>query len=108
MGDLSTAVAAMVVGLAALGLLALSLRWFQARGPLPARHLPSPISAVGEAPPETGVVVAERGGRVVFANDRARQFFGLNGELPSLGQLLRQTEPRTVCSACLPAKARPR
>src|SRR5258707_5778057 len=93
MGYLPTAIAAIVVGLALLAVIALGLRWFQARGPRPAEHLPSRVSMAGEAPPEAGVVVAERGGRVVFANERARLFFGLNGELPSLGRLLRQTEP---------------
>src|SRR5258708_401924 len=93
MGYLPTAVAAIVVGLALLALMALAMRWFRARGPRPAEHLMSPVSMAGDAPPEAGVVVAERGGRVVFANKRARLFFGLNGELPSLGRLLRQTEP---------------
>src|SRR5579859_4839667 len=88
-----TAVAAIVVGLALLGLMALGLRWFQARGPQPAEHLPPAVAMAGQASPEAGVVLAERGGRVLFANDRARQFFGLNGELPSLGRLLRQAEP---------------
>ena len=91
--ELPTAVAALVVGLALLGLLALALRWFQTRGPRPAEHLPAPVSMAGGAPPEAGMVVAERGGRVVFANAQARQFFGLNGELPSLGRLLRQADP---------------
>ena len=93
MGYLPTAIAATVVGLALLGLMALALRWFRARGPRPAEHLPSPVTMAADVPPEAGVVVAERGGHVVFANDRARLFFGLNGELPSLGRLLRQAEP---------------
>ena len=93
MDYLPTAVAALVVGVALLALMALGLRWFQSRGLRPAEYLPSPVSVADEVPPETGVVVAERGGQVVFANERARLFFGLNGELPSLGRLLRQTEP---------------
>jgi PAS domain S-box-containing protein len=93
MAYIPTALAAIFVGLALLGLMALSLRWFQARGPKPIAHLPSPVSMTSDVQPEAAVVVAERGGRVVFANERARQFFGLNGELPSLGRLLRQANP---------------
>src|SRR5258707_15065644 len=100
MGYLPTAIAAIVVGLALLGLMALGLRWFQARGPRPAEHLPAPVSMAGDGPPEAGVLVAERGGHVVFANDRARQFFGLNGELPSLGRLLPQTAPPDSLLGC--------
>ena len=47
-----TALAAIFVGLALLGLMALALRWFQARGPKPIEHLPSPVSMASEAQPE--------------------------------------------------------
>ncbi len=93
MAYVPTALAALLVGLALLGLTALGLRWFQARGPRMAEHLPTAVTMANAAGPDAGVVVAERGGRVVFANALARQFFELNGEAPSLGRLLRQAEP---------------
>ena len=93
MAYIPNALAAIVVGAALLGLMALALRWFQARGPRPAEHLPPPVPLAAEQATDAGVVVAERGGRVVFANDRARLFFGLDGEAPSLSRLLRHAEP---------------
>ncbi len=43
---------------------------------------------------DTGVLVVEtgRGGRVVFANQRAKEFFGLDDQLPNLERMARQTQ----------------
>ena len=90
---LPTALAAIVAGAVLLALVAVSLRWFRARIPQPARQSAAAGSPAGEQSTDAGVVVAEHGGHVVFANHRARQFFGLNGETPSLGRLLREAEP---------------
>src|SRR4051812_43850602 len=98
MADVPTALAAILLGAALLALAIFGLRWVRLRGPrlrtgaTAGAH--APVTMPADPPPDTGVVVAERGGRVVFANARARQFYGLNGDLPTLGQLLRQTEPR--------------
>ena len=69
-GNLPTALAALALGTALLGLFVLSLRLFRAHGPQPAQPLPSPV-----------------------ANARARTLFGLNGDQPSLSVVLRQTQP---------------
>jgi GAF domain-containing protein len=90
--DLPTALAALGLGTALLGLLALSLRWFRAHGPRPAQHLPSPLPLAGDAGAQAGVLVAEAGGTLT-ANAQARALFGLNGDQPSLSLVLRQTQP---------------
>ncbi len=92
---LATAVAALLVGAALLGLLAASLRWFGRRPARAASHLVAPLAAAGtgEAPGEAALLVAEAGGRLTFANHRARELFGLNGDHPNLMQLLRQADP---------------
>ena len=93
MSDVPTALVVIVLGAALLALAAGGLRWARLREPRLRATAQATVAMPAEAPLDTGVVVAERGGRVVFANARARQFYGLNGELPTLGQLVRQTEP---------------
>jgi len=101
-----TAVAAVLVGAVLLGLLVLGLGWLRARRPAPASFLPPvalPEAAQGEA---SGVLVAEPGGRLVFVNDRARRYLGLNGQAPNLGNLLRQTKPNEALLELLAQEGR--
>jgi GAF domain-containing protein len=89
---LPTAVAAIVLGAGLLGLLLLSLRWFAVQWPR--AHVPSPVTLPLE--PETaaaGVLVAQAGGRVVFANARARELFDLDGQEPNLWRMAQQAQP---------------
>lgn len=87
----------MAVWSIALGLGLLALVWFGLQMLAPRRplvHLPSPVTLPVEPDPDTGVVVAQQpGGRVVFANERARKFFGLNGDTPNLEAMSRRVRP---------------
>ncbi|MEK7786880.1 MAG: GAF domain-containing protein, partial [Chloroflexota bacterium] len=40
------------------------------------------------------VVVARRGGQVIFANDQAKQLFGANGDTPNLDRMARLVQPQ--------------
>ena len=52
-----------------------------------------PVVPVRLPPSDDAVVVAEGRGHVVFANESARRWFGLDGETPSLAVLARQARP---------------
>ena len=87
----SLALGVMIFGAALLGLALLGLRLLAPRS---AHALViAPIQAELEADHDSGVVVAQPGGRVLFANERAREFFGLNGQSPNLETMARQAQP---------------
>ncbi|MGH2523689.1 MAG: hypothetical protein ACRDH2_14390, partial [Anaerolineales bacterium] len=86
-----TAIAAILLGAGLLGLLLISLRLFAARW-VRAR-VTSPVALpVDTEGIEAGVLLAQ-GGRVLFANERAREFFGLNGQTPNLERLAQKAQP---------------
>ncbi len=90
--SLPLAIATLTLGAVLLGLTVVGLRWLAARRPEP--HVASPVKLpVERRPADTAVLVAQPGGRVLFANDRARQFFGLNGEDPNLWRMAQRARP---------------
>ncbi|MCC6191597.1 MAG: GAF domain-containing protein [Anaerolineales bacterium] len=90
---LPLALAVLAVGAALLGLTAVSLRWLRRRRLTALAYRLPALAAVPAAAQGAGVVVAALGGRVEYANERARQLFGLNGEAPRLRQLLHAAQP---------------
>jgi PAS domain S-box-containing protein len=90
--SLPLAIALLAVGAILLGLTVVGLRWFAARRPVP--HVASPVRLpVEHQPADTGVLVVQAGGRVLFVNDRAKQFFGLDGEDPNLWRMAQRARP---------------
>src|SRR3990170_195665 len=88
---LPVALQALLIGLALLGL-AIGLRWVAARRPRP--YVPSPVKLPVETKAaDAGVLVAQPGGRLIFVNERAREYFGLNGQTPNLHQMAQQARP---------------
>src|SRR5574341_1003566 len=90
--SLPLAIAILTVGAVFLGLTVAGLRWFAARRPPP--YVASPVRLpVERQPTDTAVLVAQPGGRVLFVNDRAKQFFGLDGEDPNLWRMAQRARP---------------
>jgi PAS domain S-box-containing protein len=54
---------------------------------------PRPVVPVNLVDSDEAIVVAEDRGRVVYANDRAREWFGTNGGTPNLGVMARMAQP---------------
>lgn len=52
-----------------------------------------PIVPVNLVNNDNGVLVAEGRGRLVYANDRARQWFGMNGNEPNLTMMAQRVQP---------------
>src|SRR5574337_1100586 len=90
--SLPLAIALLAVGAVFVGLTVAGLRWFAARRPPP--YVASPVKLpVERQPADTAVLVAQPGGRVLFVNERARQFFGLNGEEANLWHMAQRARP---------------
>lgn len=85
------ALIAVAAGLGLLALVFVVLRLVAPRAP--EASLLAPAALPMESTPETGLVVAQQGGRLLYTNERARQFFGLNGETVSLNSLARRVTP---------------
>lgn len=85
------ALIAVAAGMGLLALVFVALRLVAPRAP--EVSLLAPAALPLESTPETGLVVAQQGGRLLYANERARQFFGLNGEAASLDSLARRVTP---------------
>jgi PAS domain S-box-containing protein len=85
------ALIAVAAGLGLLALVFVALRLVAPRAP--EVSLLAPAALPMESTPETGLVVAQQGGKLLYANERARQFFGLNGEAVSLNSLARRVTP---------------
>ncbi len=91
--SLPLALAAIVTGVALLVLIGLVLRWQTQRGPR--TYAASPVSLPAEAAgAEAAVLVAQAGGRVLYANPVARRFFDLDGQDPNLWALSSHVQPR--------------
>jgi len=86
------AIAAVISGGILLALASLSARLFSRVPAPPMDELPGLASSLGAA--TEAVVVARRGGQVVYANDRAKQLFGLNGGAANLNSMARLTQPQ--------------
>ncbi|MEK7276905.1 MAG: GAF domain-containing protein, partial [Chloroflexota bacterium] len=86
------AIAAVISGGLLLALASLSARLFSRAPAPPLDELPGFASSLGSA--TEAVVVARRGGQVVYANDRARQLFGLNGGAANLNSMARLAQPQ--------------
>ncbi len=67
----------------------------QAQRGLDAGHeaLARPVVPVSLPPSNEAIIVAEGRGHIVFANEPARRWFGLDGETPSLTIMARQVRP---------------
>lgn len=88
---LPTALAAIGLGLGLLVIALAALRLLAARWSF--AYLASPVRVPVEPDPDTAVVVARAGGRVEFINDRAREFFGLDGQPATPMTMARQARP---------------
>ena len=88
---LSAAMVAILIGAGLLGAVIVSLRWIKTRWLQP--HVASPVTLPLEREAETGVMVTQAGGQVLFVNQRARQFFGMDGQEPNLWRMAQQTQP---------------
>ncbi|HKZ56044.1 MAG TPA: GAF domain-containing protein [Anaerolineales bacterium] len=91
-----------VLGLGAVILVALASLAIIRRKPFHALAPPKSI-ALDLEPAENGVILTKAGGRVMYANERARQWFDLNGGEANLEQLARLARPTDLflelCSA---------
>lgn len=91
----SVGVAAILLSLGVWALSHWAANWVAHRRPPPepASPLPleQPLSETGEA-----LIVAQPGGRVLFVNDLAREWFGLDGTTPHLEALARRVNPAAV------------
>jgi len=85
------ALIAVAAGLGLLALVFVALRLVAPRAP--EASLLAPVALPMESTPETGLVVVQQGGKLLYTNERARQFFGLNGEAVSLNNLARRVSP---------------
>ncbi|MDW8327683.1 MAG: GAF domain-containing protein, partial [Anaerolineales bacterium] len=85
------ALIAVATGLGLLALVFVALRLVAPRAP--EVNLLAPAALPLESTPETGLVVAQQGGKLLYTNERARQFFGLDGEAISLNSLARRVTP---------------
>ncbi|HLD66235.1 MAG TPA: hypothetical protein VJA19_09335, partial [Pseudomonas sp.] len=76
--SLPLALAVIAIGLGLLILIALALRWVRIRRPT--RYAVSPVTLPAQASEvDAAVLVAQSGGRVVYANSQARRIFDLDG-----------------------------
>ncbi len=90
------AIAATALGLVILGLVLalvyLGPRLFSRQrstlGDVPTPAIVSTLTSTNDA-----VVVARRGGQIIFANDQAKQLFGANGDTPNLDRMARLAQP---------------
>jgi PAS domain S-box-containing protein len=106
MGDLGLLGAiAVLIGLACLGLALILLRIFP-RSQRTAQEIPSPDQEL--APQTDAVLLIQSGGRLAYANQAARQLFGLLEEEPRLERIARIVRPSdTFLSLCTaPGQAR--
>lgn len=60
-----------------------------------ARRLPPPVP-VDLEPPDQAVIVAHPGGRIAYANELARQWFGLDGGAPDLWRMAKRARPQDL------------
>ena len=97
MAGLAIAIGALLAGGGILFAVYILARRLHARIGSP--RIPSPVAhaalervAVGDA----GVLVVQRGGRILFANEQARTLFALNGERPDLNRMAVLAEPKTA------------
>jgi PAS domain S-box-containing protein len=103
--SLPLAVATLALGAVLLVLTAAGLRWLAARRPLPVVASPVRLPVESQAP-DTAVLVVQPGGRVLFANERAQQFFGLNGEAPNLSRMAQRVRPSETFLELVAAEGR--
>ncbi len=87
----STALAAIGLGTGLLVVALAALRVLTLRTPF--AYVASPVSVPVEPDAESGVLVAQAGGRVLFVNERAREFFGLDGAAANPVNMARQVRP---------------
>ncbi|MBP7693561.1 MAG: GAF domain-containing protein, partial [Anaerolineales bacterium] len=85
------ALAAIGLGVGLLGLAWLGLRLAAVQSPY--AYVASPVPMPVQPDRDAALMVAQAGGRLVYLNDRARQFFGLDGQTPSSEALARQVRP---------------
>ena len=107
--SLPLAIGVILLGAGLLAVTGLSLRWLAARRPAPIVASPVlPLRAVAHEANDTGVLVVETGsgGRLLFVNERARQFFGLDSQTPNLERLARQVEPPEALWELIAAEGR--
>ncbi|MBM4422579.1 MAG: GAF domain-containing protein [Chloroflexi bacterium] len=87
------AIAAVIIGGVLYGLIFLSARALsRTRAPAAVESMPVILPDVASL--NSAVVIARKGGRVEYANDHARQLFGLNGETPNLHRMARMAQPQ--------------
>src|SRR6185436_14124670 len=87
----SSAMIAILIGAGLLGVVIASLRWIKAGWLQP--HVASPVTLPLERESDTGLLMTQAGGQVLFVNQRARQFFGMDGQEPNLWRMAQQTQP---------------
>jgi PAS domain S-box-containing protein len=88
----------MAIILLALGVLTLIylfvvMREWRATRELVVDENPEPIVPVNLVESGDGVIVAEGRGRLVYVNDQAREWFGMNGDEPNLTVLANRVQP---------------
>ena len=107
LSSLPVAIAAILLGTGLLGVIGLSLRWLSVRRPV--APVDSPVRMPAEyGANDTGVLVVETGsgGRLLFVNERAQQFFGLDGQTPNLERMARQVQPADALWDLIAAEGR--
>lgn len=90
-----------LTGVALLGGLGIGL-WFARRQLRPV--VSTPVALPSEYAPANAGVLITRGSRVEFVNERAKEFFDLNGQLPRLERLRQKVQPAEEFMALLGAE----
>lgn len=93
LASLPIGLAAALLGSALLALAWLASRWAGGRR-FAATQPPAPPVPAQLAGRDDGVVMARVGGRILFANQPARKWFGLNGGEPDLMVMAQQAKPQ--------------
>src|SRR6185436_11857845 len=92
----TSAMIAILIGAGLLTVVIVGLRWIKT-GRIKAGwlqpHVASPVTLPLERESETGLLLTQAGGQVLFVNQRARQFFGMDGQEPNLWRMAQQTQP---------------
>ncbi|MEK6574285.1 MAG: hypothetical protein AABZ58_08220 [Chloroflexota bacterium] len=85
-------IAAIFLSVLIAGLVYISARVFsRVRAPVVVEAPPAILENVSSF--DGAVIIVRKGGKALYINDRARELFGFNGEVPDLNRMARMAQP---------------